>query len=148
MLLLWNVMQNKKFQYDVKVWNVFGLCPLVIWTRPIGVNYWLSMENFICLAIQSRVNGATYNSRPFKVEEIGLPVTLIWTRPSPQCVRMEGRNKILMGCATRPPKRTISYTWGHPNVMRSSLYRLIRYGLTNMLWTVILRYGSGENDFV
>ena len=104
MLLLWNVMQNKKFQYDVKVWNVFGLCPLVIWTRPIGVNYWLSMENVIYLAIQSRVNGATYNSRPFKVEEMGLPVTLIWTRPSPQCVRMVGRNKTLRGCAIRPPK--------------------------------------------
>ena len=99
MLLLWNVMQNKKFQYDVKVWNVFGLCPLVIWTRPIGVNYWLSMENVICLAIQSRVNGATYNSRPFKVEEMGLPVTLIWTRPSPQCVQMMGRNKTLRGYA-------------------------------------------------
>ena len=32
------------------------------------------------------------------------------------------------------PKGTISYTWGHPNVMRPSLYRLIRYGLTNKLF--------------
>ena len=32
------------------------------------------------------------------------------------------------------PKGTISYTRGHPNVMRPSLYRLIRYELTNKLF--------------
>ena len=32
------------------------------------------------------------------------------------------------------PKGTISYTWGNPNVMRPSLYRLIKYGLTNKLF--------------
>ena len=41
---------------------------------------------------------------PFKVEEMGLPVILIWTRPSPQCVRTAERNKTLRGCAIRPPK--------------------------------------------
>ena len=41
---------------------------------------------------------------PFKVEEIGLPVTLIWIRPSPQCVRTAGRNKTLRRCAIRPLK--------------------------------------------
>ena len=91
MLLLWNVMQNKKFQYDVKVWKVFGLCPLVIWTRLVGVNYWLSMEKMLYVW-------------PFKVEEMGLPVTLIWIRPSPQCVRTAGRNKTLRRCAIRPLK--------------------------------------------
>ena len=35
---------------------------------------------------------------------MGLPVTLIWTRPSPQCVRTARRDKTLRGCAIRPPK--------------------------------------------
>ena len=35
-----------------KEWNVFGLCLLVIWTLSVGVNYWLSMENVIWLAIK------------------------------------------------------------------------------------------------
>ena len=33
-----------------------------------------------------------------------LPVTLIWMRLSPQCVRTVRRNKTLRGCAIRPPK--------------------------------------------
>ena len=48
---------------------------------------------------------------PCKVEEMGLPVTLIWIRPSPQCVRMAGGNKTLRGCAIRLPKEdNIMYT--------------------------------------
>ena len=91
---------------------------------------------------------------PFKVEKMGLPVTLIWTRPSPQCVRTAGRNKILRGCAIRPPKEDNIMHMRAPNMMRSSLsctctkYKLTRYGLTNMLWTAILCYWPWENDFV
>ena len=35
---------------------------------------------------------------------MGLPVTLIWIRPSPQCVRTAGRNKTLRRCGIRPLK--------------------------------------------
>ena len=41
---------------------------------------------------------------PFKVEEMKLPVTLVWIRPSPQCVRTAGRNKTWRRCAIRPLK--------------------------------------------
>ena len=41
---------------------------------------------------------------PFKVEEMKLLVTLVWIRPSPQCVRTVGRNKTLRRCAIRPLK--------------------------------------------
>ena len=66
---------------------------------------------------------------PFKVEEMGLPVTLIL----PNVYGPWGGTKSLGDVPSSLPKRTISCTQGNPNVMRNSLYKLIRYGLTNML---------------
>ena len=43
-------------KWEISIWckerNDFRLCPLVIWTLSVWVNYWLSMENVIWLAIK------------------------------------------------------------------------------------------------
>ena len=79
---------KKKKMEMLLLWNVIGLCPLVIWTRPVGVKL---------LAF----DGKRYLFGQLK---LGLSVTLIWTRTSSYCVRTEGRNKTLRGCAIRPPE--------------------------------------------
>ena len=84
MLLLWNVMQTMNFSMMYK--------------------YELGNLNS---ASRGKITGSPWKMLsvwPFKVEKMGLPVTLIWTRPSPQCVQTARRNKTLMGCAIRPPK--------------------------------------------
>ena len=96
---------------------------------------------------------------PFKVEEMGLPVTLIWTRPSPQCVQTEGRNKTLRGRAIKPPKENnimhtrapkcveafsvqIYHIWTNQYVMNIYIMLLImrKWFCLNALWKVKSSY--------
>ena len=86
---------------------------------------------------------------------MGLPVTLIWIRPSPQCVRTAGRNKTWRKCAIRPLKGdNIMHTrlskcdeafsvqtyqiWTNQYVMNSYVMLLIMRELfcLNALWKV------------
>ena len=96
---------------------------------------------------------------PFKVEKMELPVTLIWTRPSPQRVQTARRNKTLMGCAIRPPKEdNIMHTrapkcdeafsvqtyqiWTNQYVMKNYIMLLImrEWFCLNTLWKVKSSY--------
>ena len=86
---------------------------------------------------------------------MGLPVTLIWIRPSPQCVQMAGRNKTWRRRAIRPLKGdNIMHTrlskcdeafsvqtyqiWTNQYVMNSYVMLLIMRELfcLNALWKV------------
>ena len=83
-------------------------------------------------------HGKYYLFGHWKLEEMGLPITLIWTR-LPQCVRIVGRYKTLRGCAIRPPKKDNIIHMRALKcdeaffVLYCTKYRLIKYGLTNKL---------------
>ena len=140
MLLLWNVMQTINFSMRYKlVWNIFELCPLVIWTQSVEV---------ILLAF----HGKYYLFGHLKLEKIGVPVTLIVQDVLPKVYGRREGTKPWRDVPSDLPKRTISCTWGYPNVMRPSLswtctkYKFIRYGLANMLFSAMLFYWSWENE--
>ena len=62
MILLWNVMQNKKFQYDVK-YEMFS--SYVFW--------WSELSQYgLIIGFPWKMLSVW----PFKVKEMGLPVTL------------------------------------------------------------------------
>ena len=139
------------------------LCKLWISVWCISMNCFRVMSSGnLNVASRGKITGSPWKILsvwPFKVEKMGLPVTLIWTRPSPQCVQTARRNKTLMGCAIRPPKEdNIMHTrapkcdeafsvqtyqiWTNQYVMKNYIMLLImrEWFCLNALWKVKSSY--------